>query len=87
MIILYREAVHKGKEDRAVLCAIRKPFDRIWHKGLFYKLRCMGCSDRIIKWFTSYLFERRQQVVINGQSSDWVHILTGVPQGSILGPL
>ena len=44
----------------------------------------MGCSNRIGKWFESYLSQR---VVINGQSSDWVHFLAIVPQGSILGPL
>ena len=39
------------------------------------------------KWFASYSSERRQHVIINGQSSDWVHILAGVPQGSILDQL
>ena len=81
------EAVDKGKEIRAVFCDISKAFDRVWHKGLLYKLRCMGCSNRIVNWFASYLSKRRQRVVINGQSSDWVYILAGVPQGSILGPL
>ena len=81
------EAVDKGKEIRAVFCDISKAFDRVWHKGILYKLRCMGCSNRVVKWFESYLSQRRQRVVINGQSSDWVHILAGVPQGSILGPL
>ena len=81
------EAVDKGKEIRAVFCDISKAFDRVWHKGLLYKLRCIGCSNRVVKWFESYLSQRRQRVVINGQSSDWVHILAGVPQGSILGPL
>ena len=81
------EAVDKGKEIRAVFCDISKAFDRVWHKGLLYKLRCMGCSNRVAKWFESYLSQQRQRVVINGQSSDWVHILAGVPQGSILDPL
>ena len=81
------EAVDKGKEIRAVFCDISKAFDRVWHKGLLYKLRCMGCSNRIVNWFASYLSKRRQHVVINGQSSDWVYIWAGVPQGSILGPL
>ena len=47
----------------------------------------MGCSNRIVKRFESYLSQRRQRVVINGQSSDWVNILAGVPQWSIPGPL
>ena len=81
------EAVDKDKKIRAVFCDISMAFDRVWHKGLLIKLRCMGCSNRIVNWFASYLSKRRQRVVINGQSSDWVHILAGVPQGSILGPL
>ena len=72
---------------RAVFCDITKAFDRVRHKGLLYKLRCMGCSNRIVNWFASYLSKRRQRVVINGQSSDWVYVLSGVPHGSILGPL
>ena len=79
------EAVDKGKEIRAVICDISKAFDRVLHKGLFYNLRCMGCSNRIVNWFASYLSKHRQRVVIYGQSSDWVYILAGVPQGSILG--
>ena len=47
----------------------------------------MWCSNRIFNWFVYYLSKRRQQVVINDQSSDWVHIMAGVPQGSILNPL
>ena len=64
------EAVDKGKEMRAVFCDISKAFDRVWHKGLLYKLRCMGCLNRVVKWFESYLSQRTQRVVINGQSSD-----------------
>ena len=47
----------------------------------------MECSNRIVKWFERYLSERIQRVVINGQSSDWVHILAGVPPRFILDPL
>ena len=81
------EAVDKGKEVRAVFCDISKAFDRVWHKGILFKLRTIGCSVSIVKWFLSFLSNRRQQVVINGQASDWASVLAGVPQGSILGPL
>ena len=81
------EAVDKDKELRAVFCDISKAFDRVWHKGLLFKLRTIGCSDSIVNWFLGYLSNRRQQVVINGQASDWASVLAGVPQGSILGPL
>ena len=81
------EAVDSGKEVRAVFCDISKAFDRVWHNGLLYKLTRLGCSDQVIKWFTSYLSDRRQCVVLGGATSDWAPVYAGVPQGSILGPL
>ena len=81
------EAVDKGKEVGAVFCDISKAFDRVWHKGLLFKLQTIGCTDSIVDWFLSYLSYGRQQVVINRQASDWASVLAGVPQGSILGPL
>ena len=62
----------------AVFCDISKAFDRVWHKGLLFKLRSIGCSDRIVNWFLSYLSNRRERVVING----WASVLAGVPQVS-----
>ena len=81
--------VDKYKEIRAVFCDISKASDGVWYKGLLYKLRCIGCSNHIVNWFANYMYllKRRKRVVINGQSSDWVHILAGVPQESIIGPL
>ena len=69
-----------------VFCDISKVFDRIWHQGLIHKLRDIGCCD-VLNWFSSYLSNRRQRVVINDQTSEWTYVLAGVPQGSILGPL
>ena len=81
------EAVDSGKEVRVVFCDISKAFDRVWHMGLIHKLRDMGCSEEVLKWFSSYLTNRRQRVVNNGQTSEWTFVKAGVPQGSILGPL
>ena len=41
----------------------------------------------MLNWFRSYLSDRKQRLVLPGASSDWIYILAGVPQGSILGPL
>ena len=80
-------ALDSGKEVRAVFCDISKAFDRVWHKGLIRKLKTAGITGTLLKWFKSYLDERKQRVVIPGAKSDWTFIQAGEPQGSILGPL
>ena len=81
------KAVADGKEVRVVFLDISKAFDRVWHKGLLHKLKQFGIQGRLLKWFEDYLKDRFQRVIINGQVSDWVKLLCGVPQGSVLGPL
>ena len=80
-------AVNSGKEVRSVFCDISKDFDRVCHRGLLHKLSGIGCSDKITSWFSSYLTGRKQRVVLAGHVSEWISVLAGVPQGSILGPL
>ena len=55
--------------------------------GLIHKLEAAGVTGSVLNWFRSYLSDRKQRVVLPGASSDWIYILTCVPQGSILGPL
>ena len=81
------QALDSGKEVCVVFCDASKAFDRVWHNGLLCKLRAAGVSGSLLSWFSSYLSERRQRVIIPGTQSDWKHIHGGVPQGSILGPL
>ena len=68
-------------------CDISKAFDRVWHKGLLFKLNSVGITGSLLQWFTDYLDNRKQRVVITGVCSDWSLVKAGVPQGSILGPL
>ena len=81
------KALDSGKEVRVVFCDVSKAFDRVWHNGLLCKLRAAGISDSLLSWFSSYLSERRQRVILPGTQSDWNFIQAGVPQGSIIGPL
>ena len=66
---------------------ISKAFDRVWHRGLLFKLRLMGLSGTLLSWFSSYLDNRHQRVAVEGSLSDILQFKAGVPQGSILGPL
>ena len=81
------KALDDGKEVRAIFCDISKAFDRVWHNGLIHKLRNVGIVGTLLNWFTDYLSNRKQRVVLPGAASDWTQIYAGVPQGSVLGPL
>ena len=80
-------ALDKKKEVRIVFCDISKAFDRVWHEGLIFKLKCMGITGTLLLWFEDYLSNRCQRVVLEGEKSSWSLIKAGVPQGSVLGPL
>ncbi|MCG7883757.1 MAG: reverse transcriptase family protein [Candidatus Thiodiazotropha endolucinida] len=81
------KALDDGLEVRAIFCDISKAFDRVWHKGLLFKLKRAGINGLLLDWLEDYLSDRKQRVVIPGGSSQWEYIKAGVPQGSILGPL
>ena len=73
-------------EVQAVLCDISKAFNRVWYKGLIYKLKRAGINGLLLDWLSDYLTNRKHRVVIPGGTSDWQFIRAGEPQGSILGP-
>ena len=77
----------KSLEVRAVFLDISKAFDKVWHDGLIFKLKQNGISGSLLKFFESYLHNRKQCVVLNGSFFDYSVIQSGVSQGSVLGPL
>ena len=83
----FGRALDEGKEIRVIFCDISKAFDRVWHKGLLFKLKSIGINGKLLSWFENYLSNRKQRVLINNKYSEWENIKAGVPQGSILGPL
>ena len=64
-----------------------KAFDSVPHRRLISKLESFGISGRVLNWTKNYLNERQQTVSVNGEKSDPVEVLSGMPQGTVLGPL
>jgi hypothetical protein len=81
------KALDNGLEARVIFFDISKAFDKVWHKGILSKLKYAGVSGSLLEWFSNYLTNRRQRVVISNSKSSWGTLSAGVPQGSILGPL
>ena len=57
------------------------------HKRLIHKLKGYGISGNLLLWIEDFLHERKQRVVLNGQSSSWTEVISGIPQVSVLGPI
>ena len=74
-------------EARSVFLDISKAFDKVWHEGLIFKLKQNGVAGNVINLLGNYLASRKQRVVINGKTSEYFQVESGVPQGSVLGPL
>ena len=77
----------KSLEVRAIFLDISKAFDKAWNDGLIFKMRQNGVSGRLLKLFQNYLNNRKQRVVLNGFPAGYSTIESGVPQGTVLGPL
>ena len=71
-------------EVRSIYLDMSKAFDKVWHEGLIHKLKQNGIDGNLLIFFTNYLSNRKQRVVVNGAMSDWAPLRSAVPQGSVI---
>ena len=81
------EALSNNSDFDSIYLDYAKAFDKVDHKLLLRKLRLYGIHPKIVKWIESFLSDRKQSVVVDGYHSFLSLILSGVPQGTVLGPI
>ena len=86
-IDLVTESLNRGFLAMIIFLDFAKAFDKLSHRALHYKLQLLGFDDHLLKWLTDFLKDRRQRVVLGSAMSSWLDVISGVPQGSVLGPL
>ena len=76
-----------GHAVDAVYLDFKKAFDKVSHKKLMQKIKSTGLNTHLVLWIEEWLHNRRQRVILKDSFSTWKEVISGVVQGSVLGPI
>ena len=83
----WTEILDQGGVIDVIYCDFMKAFDKVPHNRLLEKIACYGICGKVHRWLQGFLLNRHQRVMVQGSFSKWHNVLSGIPQGSVLGPL
>ena len=84
---IWTKILDEGGSIEIIYCDFMKAFDKVPHKRLIHKIQKYGIDGNILGWMESFLTNRTQQIVINDEKSNSAFVTSGIPQGSVLGPI
>ena len=82
----FAESLNRNEQTDVIFLDFSKVFDKVSHQHLFHKLHHYGIRGDLLTWIKSFVSNRVQQVVVDGQQSNLAAVSSGVPQGTVLAP-